>query len=267
MQPDEKTCPYCAETIKAAAVKCRFCGSMLGPAPGGSAEETTGGVSGWVPPSSPSRPLAGVGQTVAPTQGSQKFETKHLTVPPDKVDEAIREHQVFYWELIGTDTVDHVGMQAGAGVWGDGLFFVPYQQRTAYTKINFRRSAGTSNYEQVRAVERQYAEIGQRVVSLLQRSGSPLLLRESAPGGAELVLAVLLGLVSLFLAVSAMTGPSKSAAGVGIAAVVFGAMAAYGVVARQSKASLWRDGRAQLLSLLGQRQALLSENRDLLNLV
>lgn len=27
--PDEKVCPYCAETIKAAAVKCRFCQSDL----------------------------------------------------------------------------------------------------------------------------------------------------------------------------------------------------------------------------------------------
>ncbi len=38
LKRDERVCPYCAETIKAAATKCRYCQSDLMPVPGGSAE-------------------------------------------------------------------------------------------------------------------------------------------------------------------------------------------------------------------------------------
>ena len=61
LAPDEKRCPYCAETIKAAAVKCRFCQSDLtAPAPAEPATEPAtapaGETAGETEPRSSSEP-------------------------------------------------------------------------------------------------------------------------------------------------------------------------------------------------------------------
>ncbi|MCU1426269.1 MAG: hypothetical protein JWL83_269 [Actinomycetia bacterium] len=60
MEPDECACPFCAETIKAAAVKCRWCNEFLNGAdsaiaapPPPPATET------WVAPTAPNPPAPG----------------------------------------------------------------------------------------------------------------------------------------------------------------------------------------------------------------
>jgi len=70
LQPDEKVCPYCAEVIKAAAVKCRYCQSEL-------SEETT-----TAAPAAPVTGTTATDTTASSVNGRESLPPESETVDP-----------------------------------------------------------------------------------------------------------------------------------------------------------------------------------------
>jgi len=75
MEPDEKVCPYCAEVIKSAAIKCRYCRSDL------PVEEESEGAEASVQPDAPTEALGEV--EVEETPVVEPEEPAEATVAPD----------------------------------------------------------------------------------------------------------------------------------------------------------------------------------------
>ena len=87
LAPDEKLCPYCAETIKAAAVKCRYCQSDL---TAGSAEESPEESPEEAPGESPEEAPGESPEAAEAASGSEAESEPRLVLP-------------------GTETVQRVG--------------------------------------------------------------------------------------------------------------------------------------------------------------
>lgn len=101
-----------------------------------------------------------------------RFETKHIRCSEGKTQFVINQHQIFFWELINTQTVvakeSHLERKDDFLLDSYSIYSVTTEER--FTEINFRRNKDIPNYSDIKAVEAQYFLI----VAKLENLGSSI---------------------------------------------------------------------------------------------
>lgn len=88
------------------------------------------------------------------------LEYKHVKTSENRVNSVMRLHQMFYWEVIGTQTVvskeSHIERDLGDYLT-DRKTHVHTEER--FTTVDFKRNKNIPNYEKINAVEQKYYRI------------------------------------------------------------------------------------------------------------
>jgi DNA-directed RNA polymerase subunit RPC12/RpoP len=119
MEPDERACPYCAETIKVAAKKCRWCGEFLDEGASTAAQPTA-------------------------TASSPMIANQAAAAPPQTPTTETREQ--YLARMNGTKL-------GGKGVTGSSEIVCPYCQKKGFVKTKaIKQKKGISGAKATGAV-------------------------------------------------------------------------------------------------------------------
>lgn len=86
---------------------------------------------------------------------SQQYEFKHVTCAPSRVQKTIDLHSIFFWEVIGTDSMSSSYLTREASA----LYSVVEQT----TNINLRRKTALPNLDTIKEAERNYFDIREQL--------------------------------------------------------------------------------------------------------
>lgn len=104
-------------------------------------------------------------------------EIKHIKCGVDAVQAVMNQHQLFFWELIGTNTiVSRDSHLENGGIFDrDTIYSVTTTER--FSTIDFQRSKELPNLSEIKSVESQYFSI----VNQLENLGSSTINNYATP--------------------------------------------------------------------------------------
>lgn len=190
-----------------------------------------------------------------------KFETKSITVPPNLVDATIKEYEPFFWELIGTDTVDSSNSHLEKR--GDEIYSVT--ERKAYSKVNLRRSLDIPNITKVKELEDEYWSVKSNIQELRASNYGDVLSLEITPSlgndwifaaGIPIVIGILIGLawrpaLPFWLIVGLIIG---------------GILGGITYSADEGRVRYWNEHKHKYDILLGRYNSFFRRHKDVLNI-
>lgn len=112
-----------------------------------------------------------------PSERPVGYEFKHIKCDVDEVQAIIAQHQLFFWEVIGTNTIvsKESHLESGAFFESDTIYSVTTTER--FSTIDFRRTKDISRLTEIVPVESRYFSI----VSELENLGCSALDDYSTP--------------------------------------------------------------------------------------
>lgn len=104
-----------------------------------------------------------------PDQKPAANEFKHIKCATDDVQAVINQHQMFYWEVTGTNTVVSKESHLESGMFTDSIYSVTTEER--FSTIDFKRDKHLERLPEIKAIESQYFSI----IAQLEHLGSSAL--------------------------------------------------------------------------------------------